>query len=61
MKNIIILSDGNELKFVERKLINKVPMLAYEYVVSENKLGQTLVLSESDLDKMIKNKIAVYL
>lgn len=61
MGNIKIISDSNELKFVEKKLVNKAPMLVYEYVVSESKLGQTLVLSESDLDKMIKKNIAVYL
>jgi hypothetical protein len=57
MKRIKILSDGNELEFKEKKVINKVPMLVYEYVVSKSKVGQTLLLSESELDKMVKNEI----
>ena len=49
---ITIVSDGNQLKFVTT-LKGKETLYIYEYIVSENKLGLKLSLTERDLEKLI--------
>jgi hypothetical protein len=51
---INIVSDGNQLKFVTT-LKGKETLFVYEYIVSENKLGLKLSLTERDLGKLISN------
>lgn len=51
---INIVSDGNQLKFVNT-LKGKETLYVYEYVVSESKLGLKLSLTERDLEKFISN------
>jgi hypothetical protein len=57
-KKMMILSDSNELEFVETKIINKVPILNYRYTKSQTKLSCILPLTNEQLGKMIANNIA---
>jgi len=52
-QTIDIKSDGNQLKYITT-LKGKEDLYVYEYVVSENKLGFKLSLTERDLEKLIK-------
>jgi hypothetical protein len=51
-ETIDIKSDGNQLKFVTT-LKGKETLYVYEYIVSENKLGFKLSLTERELEKLI--------
>ncbi len=55
---IQIITDGNELHYVETKLVNKSPILYYQYTKSQTKLNSVLPLTSDQLEKMIKNNIA---
>ncbi len=53
-----IITDGNELQYVETKIVNKSPILYYQYTKSQTKLNSVLPLTSEQLEKMIKNNIA---
>ena len=55
-KDIIIVSDGNELTF--ESVDKKGTMLLYRYTKSETKLNLILPMPPEQLEKMIKNGIA---
>ncbi len=54
----MIISDGDELEFMETKIMNKLPILNYRYTKSQTKLSSILPLTNEQLEKMIKNNIA---
>lgn len=56
-KKIQIVSDQNVLEF---KSLKK-DVLVYEYVESKSKLGMMLTVTELEIEKMIKNNIAISL
>ncbi len=53
-KTIKILSDGNELKFLNTIKPNKETHFLYQYVKSSEKLGMMLGLTETELKKLIE-------
>jgi hypothetical protein len=56
-----VLSDGNELTYMETTKANAsrktAVMYVYRYTVSLNKLNQTLSLTERELEKMTRKGI----
>ncbi len=54
----MIVSDGNELEYIETKIVNKVPILYYQYTKSKTKLNTILPITNEQLEKMIRNGIA---
>lgn len=57
VQNIKINSDDNELQFQQTVFVNKLPFLEYKYTKSITKLGMTVLYSQEQLDKMIKQNI----
>lgn len=57
-QNVIIISDSNELEYLETKIVNKIAILHYRYTKSQTKLNSILPLTNEQLEKMIKNGIA---
>ncbi len=55
-QKLFIPSDLNELDFV-RIIKGKEILYEYKFTKSETKLGMLMTLSESQLEKSIKNKI----
>lgn len=56
-KQIEIKSDGNILELRSQKK----DVIVYEYVESKSKMGLMLTVTELEIEKMIKNKIAISL
>lgn len=57
MNNLLIPTDGNELRFVRKQVVNKIEYYFYEYTKSLTKLGQILQLSKEQLERLLKEKI----
>ncbi len=57
-QTITIITDGNELNYIETKITNKVPILYYQYTKSQTKLNTILPITNEQLEKMILNQIA---
>jgi hypothetical protein len=60
-KKIKIPSADEVLEYDGVIVKNKETFLAYRYIEGKEKIGMTLQLSQEQLDKMIKNKIAIVL
>ncbi len=58
IKKFEMVVDGNILEYSETKLVNKSPILYYQYTKSQTKLNTVLPLTNEQLEKMIKNNIA---
>ena len=56
---LTIPSAGEVIEFVNMETKNKITLLNYKYIEGKEKIGMLLPLTQIQLDKMIKDNIAV--
>lgn len=54
-KHIVIESDGNELEFTRKDIINKKELFVFKYSKSECKLGMEVSFLKEEIEKQLNN------